>query len=442
MEVKGTVARRPVDLLVGPAAQVVTPPSGDGRPPAGPAQGRLVQISNGAVAVRGKDIVDVGPYDEVVARVDPASTFDARGCTVLPGFVDPHTHLCFAGWRAEEFERRLAGASYQEILATGGGILDTVRHTRAASEVELACLVRARLLEVLGFGTTTVEIKSGYGLTTSDELKMLRAIRRAADPGDDLDGTWPGGELVLPEVVPTFLGAHAVPAEYRDDPDAYVDRVIDEMLPAVAREGLAQYVDVFCEVGVFDLEQTRRIALAAQELGFRIRLHVDEMAPLGGAGLAAELGAISADHLLHVREEDIPRLRAAGTVATLLPGTAFFLRESYAPARKLIEAGVPLALATDYNPGTHPAGNMALVMAIACIEMGLTPAEALVASTLGAAHALERGNRVGSIEPGKQADLVILEAPSYEHLAYRLGTAQIVAVVKAGKIVPSGGWQR
>lgn len=436
------MARQRVDLLVGPAAQVATPVGGDGRPPAGPAQGRLSLIPGGAVAVRGGRIVDVGPYAEVAARVEPAATLDARGRTVLPGFVDPHTHLCFAGWRAEEFGRRLAGATYQEILAAGGGILDTVRHTRAASEVELAGLVRERLLEVLRFGTTTVEVKSGYGLTTADELKMLRAIRRAADPGDDLDGTWPCEGLVLPEVVPTFLGAHAVPAEFRGDPDAYVDRVVHEMLPAVAREGLAEYVDVFCEAGVFDLDQTRRVVRAAQALGLRARLHADELAPLGGAGLAAELGAASADHLLRIRDEDIPRLRAAGTVATLLPGTALFLGEPFAPARKLIAAGVPVALASDYNPGTQPSGNMALVMAIACLGMGLTPAEALVASTLGAAHALERADRIGSIEPGKQADLVILGAPSYEHLAYRLGTARVAAVLKAGKIAPAGGWER
>ncbi|EKP94164.1 amidohydrolase, imidazolonepropionase [Thermaerobacter subterraneus DSM 13965] len=540
--------REPVDLLVGPAAQVATP-VGTGCPPAGPEQGRLQVIPEGAVAVRDGRIVAVGPYADLARRFDPAEVLDASGCTVLPGFVDPHTHLCFAGWRAEEFERRLAGASYQEILAAGGGILDTVRKTRTASEVELAVALRRRLLEVLRMGTTTVEVKSGYGLTTADELKMLRAIRRAADPADDLDGTWPlgggagepahgprlrtnrpgatgsggpgrgsdvhagdgaagagftgggtagrgaaagtagaaatwtaagpgharpttgtpraraaagsaapvaapaagpvaagpaaarvpgtgcAGGLVLPEVVATFLGAHAVPPEYRGRPDEYVDRIVEEMLPAVAREGLAEYADVFCEQGVFDLEQTRRIVEAARRLGFRIRLHVDELTPLGGAGLAAEVGAVSADHLLHVRDEDIPRLREAGTIATLLPGTAFFLREPYAPARKLIEAGVPVALATDYNPGSHPAGSMPLVMAIACVGMGMTPAEALVASTLGGAWAVERARRLGSLEPGKQADLVVIEASSYQHLAYRLGTVPVVAVVKAGRVV-------
>ncbi|WP_243123221.1 imidazolonepropionase [Thermaerobacter sp. FW80] len=542
-------SREPVDLLIGPAAQVATPRAAE-RPPAGPQQGRLEVIPGGAVAVRDGRIVAVGPYADLARRYDPAEVLDASGCTVVPGFVDPHTHLCFAGWRAEEFERRLAGASYQEILAAGGGILDTVRRTREASEVELAAALRRRLLEVLRLGTTTVEVKSGYGLTTADELKMLRAIRRAADPADDLDGTWPlgagtrgpgngprlrknrpgatgsggpgsgsdvdagdgaggarlagggtagggaaagaggaaatwaaagtaharptagtappraaagaaaraavpaagpvaagpaadragghgdlGSGLVLPEVVATFLGAHAVPPEYRGRPDEYVDRIVEEMLPAVAREGLAEYADVFCEQGVFDLEQTRRIVEAARRLGFRIRLHVDELTPLGGAGLAAQVGAVSADHLLHVRDEDIPRLREAGTVATLLPGTAFFLREPHAPARKLIEAGVPVALATDYNPGSHPAGSMPLVMAIACVGMGMTPAEALVASTLGGAWAVERAQRLGSLEPGKQADLVVIDAPSYQHLAYRLGTVPVVAVVKGGRVV-------
>ena len=542
-------SREPVDLLIGPAAQVATPRAAE-RPPAGPQQGRLEVIPGGAVAVRDGRIVAVGPYADLARRYDPGEVLDASGCTVVPGFVDPHTHLCFAGWRAEEFERRLAGASYQEILAAGGGILDTVRRTREASEVELAAALRRRLLEVLRLGTTTVEVKSGYGLTTADELKMLRAIRRAADPADDLDGTWPlgagawgpangprlrtnrpeatgsggpgsgsdvdagdgaggarlagggtagggaaagagggdatwaaagtacagatvrtapphaaagpaahvavpaagpvaagpaahragghgepGSGLVLPEVVATFLGAHAVPPEYRGRPDEYVDRIVEEMLPAVAREGLAEYADVFCEQGVFDLEQTRRIVEAARRLGFRIRLHVDELTPLGGAGLAAQVGAVSADHLLHVRDEDIPRLREAGTVATLLPGTAFFLREPYAPARKLIEAGVPVALATDYNPGSHPAGSMPLVMAIACVGMGMTPTEALVASTLGGAWALERAQRLGSLEPGKQADLVVIDAPSYQHLAYRLGTVPVVAVVKGGRVV-------
>ncbi|QIA26651.1 imidazolonepropionase [Thermaerobacter sp. PB12/4term] len=508
-------SREPADLLIGPAAQVATPRAAE-RPPAGPQQGRLEVIPEGAVAVRDGRVVAVGPYADLARRFDPAEVLDASGCTVVPGFVDPHTHLCFAGWRAEEFERRLAGASYQEILAAGGGILDTVRRTREAPEVELAAALRRRLLEVLRLGTTTVEVKSGYGLTTADELKMLRAIRRAADPADDLDGTWPlgagagesargprlrtnrpgaaahtalpaagpgaagqaatgapgttspaparapsaagpaatgapgaagkdatwapgaaspAGGLVLPEVVATFLGAHAVPPEYRGRPDGYVDRIVEEMLPAVAREGLAEYADVFCEQGVFDLEQTRRIVEAARRLGFRIRLHVDELTPLGGAGLAAQVGAVSADHLLHVRDEDIPRLREAGTIATLLPGTAFFLREPYAPARKLIGAGVPVALATDYNPGSHPAGSMPLVMAIACVGMGMTPAEALVASTLGGAWAVERARRLGSLEPGKQADLVVIDAPSYQHLAYRLGTVPVVAVVKGGRVV-------
>jgi len=386
-------------------------------------------IPGGAVAAYRGRIVGVGEEGELRRRVElepGAAVVDAAGGTVLPGLVDPHTHALFAGWRADEFRLRLRGVAYLEILEAGGGILSTVRATRAAPADELARLLEERLRAMLLCGVTTAEVKSGYGLSWPDEHKLLAVIARVAQ-------TQPI------EIVPTFLGAHAVPPEYRGNADGYVEHIVRVMLPEVARQGLARFVDVFCDQGVFSLEQTRRILATARELGLGVRLHADELAPLGGAELAAELGAASADHLLRSRPEGWKRMAEAGVVAVLLPGTALFLGKPYAPARDMIQAGVPVALATDFNPGTCPIASLPLVMGLACVGMGLEPEEVVVAVTANAAWALGRGEDLGSLEEGKQADLVVFGVPGYEHIPYRMGGAPVTWVIKKGKVVVREG---
>jgi imidazolonepropionase len=384
-------------------------------------------IRDGALAA-GADgrILAVGPTAKVRAAVQLApdtQVIHASGRTVLPGFVDPHTHAIFAGDRADEFARRLEGADYLEILAAGGGILSTVRATRAASESELAKRARGYLAEMLSRGTTTVEIKSGYGLSVEDELKLLRVARSLHESG-------------LPTVVATFLGAHAVPPEYRDRPDNYVDLVVEEMVPRIAAEGLARFCDVFCERGVFSVEQSRRVLEAGRAHGLAPKVHADQKTLLGGARLAATLGAVSADHLEHAAEEDLRALAQAGTVAVLLPGAAFMLMETVqAPARRMIELGVPVALATDFNPGTCPILSVPLIVGLACLRRLLSPAEAIVAATVNAAYAIGLGDEVGCLEPGKRADLVILDAPSHVHLAYWFGRNLVHTVVKDAQVV-------
>ncbi len=382
----------------------------------------IAMIPDAAVLIEDGRIAWVGEAAVLPPVPAGAEVIDAAGKTVLPGFVDSHTHLIFAGSREDEFEQRLAGASYQEIAARGGGINATVRRVRQASKGELKALARRRLDRLLVFGVTTVEVKSGYGLAPADELKCLEVIAELNAEGPQ-------------ELVPTFLGAHAVPPEYRDDRDGYVRLLTDTMLPEVARGGLAEFCDVFCETGVFSLEESERILGRARDLGLRLKLHADELTPLGGAELAARLGAVSADHLLCITEGGIDALAAADTVATLLPGTAFFLGVPFAPARKLIERGVAVALASDCNPGTCPTENLPLVGAMACTQMKLLPAEAVAALTLNAAAALGRADRLGSIEVGKQADLVIFDVPDYRHLFYHFGVNHVWRVLKRGRVV-------
>ncbi|MGE5619764.1 MAG: imidazolonepropionase [Sphingomonadaceae bacterium] len=416
-------------LLIEHADELVTL-AGPPGPRRGPAQGDLAIIRDGALAA-GADgrILAVGPTSQLLASVDLAAgarVIDASGRAVLPGFVDPHTHAVFAGDRAEEFSRRLEGIDYLEILAEGGGILNTVRATRAASETHLRELAAGYLAEMLSHGTTTVEIKSGYGLATGDELKMLRVAADLAREGTQ-------------RVVATFLGAHAVPPEYRDRPDGYVDLVVEDTIPAVAESGLARFCDVFCERGAFSVEQSRRVLEAGLAHGLAAKIHAEQKSSLGGARLAASLGAVSADHLECATEADILALAEAGTVAVLLPGAALMLMESqWAPARRMVEAGVPVALATDFNPGSCPILSMPLILGLACLRRLLTPAEALVAATLNAAHAVGLGQEVGSLEPGKRADVVILDAPSHLHLAYWFGRNLIRTVIKDGRVV----WER
>lgn len=352
---------------------------------------------------------------------------DAKGKVVLPGFVDSHTHLVFAGSREEEFIQRAEGKTYLEILGSGGGILSTVRATRDATHSHLLALGLKNLDIMMCHGTTTVEVKSGYGLSVDEELKILRVIR-------DLDKFHPV------DVVSTFMGAHAVPAEYAGDTEGYVQHVIDDQLPAVKEENLAEFCDVFCEKGVFSVGQSRRILEAGLALGLLPRIHADEMGSLGGAELAAEIGAVSAEHLLYASEDGIRKMAEAGVTAMLLPATSFTLGLGrYADARAFIQAGCPVALATDFNPGTSPTLSMQFVMNAAALGMKLHPAEIISATTVNAAHGLNRGNLIGSLEVGKVADMVVVNTDTYLRIPYKLGINIVDKVIKRGRLVVSEG---
>ena len=416
------------DLVVHSSEELLTLASPAG-PKRGPAMRELSIVERGAVALQGDRIVLVGNTEDVLAKAgNAAKTIDASGKVVLPGFVDPHTHVIFAGDRASEFELRLQGASYMEIMAAGGGIMNTVRATRAASLDEIVRQSRERLDTMLAHGTTTAEAKTGYGLDTENELKMLEVMRL-------LDESHPVN------LVPTFLGAHAIPSEYKGRTDEYVRVVVDEMMPALEAQGYLghdppPFCDVFCEDGAFSVEQSRRILQKARELGMGLKIHTDEFKALGGTALAVELGATSADHLACTPDEEIRLLADSETVGVLLPGTPFGLAEDhYAAARKMIDAGVAVALATDLNPGTCYCESMPFIMALACRHMGMTPAEVIVASTINAAHAVGLGHEVGSLEVGKKADLLILDSPDYRHLSYRFGGNLVQTVIKAGHVV-------
>jgi imidazolonepropionase len=410
------------DVLIDRAALVAT--CAGRAPRAGADQAAIGAIPDGSVAGWQGKIVAVGPAAEVSAAirlVDGAQVIDARHRTVVPGFVDPHTHLVYAGDRRDELTRRLAGASYAEIAAGGGGIVRTVLATRGATVDDLVAAARPRLAEALAQGTTTCEVKSGYGLETAAELRMLRAIRV-------LDGAQPI------ELSPTFMGAHEVPLDYRDRRDAYLRLVVEEMLPAVAAEGLAEWNDVFCEVGVFSPAEARQVLEAGRRHGLAPRIHADELAASGGSRVAAEVGAASADHLIFTGEAEADAMARAGVVATLLPAAAFFLKLGrYAPARMFIDRGVAVALATDMNPGGGFTPSMPVVMALACFGMDLTIEEALVGATANAAAALGRYDRVGSLEVGKQLDAVIVDGPLGELM--RLGAPVVHTVIKRGAIV-------
>lgn len=412
------------ETLIENLAEVATPRGSTSR--RGAEQGAVARLARAEVLVRNGRIVFVGSRPERLARygeVPPEARFDGKGGTLVPGFVDCHTHLPWAGDRAGELGARLAGKSYQEIAAAGGGILSTVAATRVASEEELARNVRRRLDRMLAWGTTTAEAKSGYGLSLEDELKQLRAIRRGAQ-----------GHAV--EVVPTLLAAHEVPPEHREDRGCYLDLMVNEITPAVAEAGLARFTDVFCERGVFTVEESRRVLEAGKKHGLVPRLHADEFVDSGAAELAAEVGAASADHLIAVSEAGIEALAHAGVTAVMLPGVSFFLRLGcYAPARRLIEAGVPLALSTDCNPGSSHTESLPFIYWLGVFQLGLTVEEALTAITLNPACVLGRGAEIGSIEEGKQADLVLLDAPSLDHLPYHLGINPVQAVWKQGRKV-------
>ena len=414
------------DLIVEGAAELLTLAGSDHRPRRGEEMRGLGIIGCGALAARRGKIVWVGPSSELLTAVRPMAfckLIDAYGKTVMPGLVDPHTHLVFAGSRENEFAMRIQGKTYLEIAAAGGGINATVAATRQASKAELAFAARRVLNRMLRLGTTTVEAKSGYGLDVETEIRMLEVIQ-------DLDQDEPIG------VVPTFMGAHEIPPELRQNPEAYVDLVISQMIPAVAGRKLARFCDVFCETGVFSVEQTERIFRAAQAAGMETRVHADELTDLGGAAMAAREKARTADHLLYANDDGIRAMAQAGVIAVLLPGTAYFLHmQRYARARDMIAAGVPVALATDFNPGSCMTESMPLIMNMACTQMRMLPAEAITAATINAAWAIGEQERVGSLEVGKQADLLVLEAPNHEHLCYHFGVNLVERVIKGGKVV-------
>ena len=365
----------------------------------------------------------IGPDAEFTQPVgDDLTVFDASDLVGLPGFVDAHTHALFAGSRENEFAMRAEGKSYEEIANQGGGILSTVRATRAATKKELKKAASRILDAMLRHGTTTVEIKTGYGLDEENELKMLEAIHELAS--EHLAG-----------IVPTFLAAHAVPPEFKHDPDAYISLICNRMLPYAAKKRLAEFCDVFCERGYFSVEQSRRVLSRARELGLKLKIHADELESIGASHLAAELRVTSADHLERIDGEGIGKLKDAGVVAVLLPGVSFFLNHGYAPARRLIDAGVPLAIASDVNPGSCMSFNMPLMMTIACTQMHLTPEEAITASTINAAAAVDKSAAVGSVEVGKQADLILYSVPSYRTIPYFFGMNHVATVIKRGTIL-------
>ena len=420
--------RPTTDLLLHNLSEIATP---EGTLPLrGADQRRVRRIRGAEVLCRDGRIAFVGSREERLrsfGELPGAERLDGRGGTVIPGFVDPHTHLPWAGSREEEFAARLAGRTYQEIAAAGGGILSTVAATRRASEEELEANVGRRLDQMLAWGTTTAEAKSGYGLSRHDELKQLRAIR-AASASHPVD------------LVPTLMAAHEVPPEHRGNPTRYLDLVCEEIIPAAAEQGLARFCDVFCEEGVFTARESRRVLEAGVRHGLAPRLHADEFVDSGGAELAAELGALSADHLIAVSPEGVDALARSRVTAVLLPGTSFFLmKHKYAPARRLIEAGVPVALATDCNPGSCHTESMPAVLVLAVFELGLTIEESLAAATLNSACCLGLGSEVGSVEPGKRADLVLLDAPNLLHLVYHFGINPVAAVVKGGRVVRRAG---
>jgi len=413
-----------MSLLISPCTQLLTL-AGSPLARRGPVQSELGLIEQGAVLIEGETIRDVGLASELESRYS-GQRFErirAKGCVVMPGFVDSHAHPVFVGPRDNEYERRIQGATYQEIAEQGGGILSSVRALRNASKDELLQRSEARVRRAVEYGTTTLEAKSGYGLDLANETKILEVIQELQE------------RLPL-ELVPTFLGAHEIPPEYQSQKSAYVGLLIDEMIPAIARRQLAEFCDCFVEPHLFSISDAERIGRSALQHGLRIKLHADQLTRSGATQLGVRLGATSVDHLEQIDVEDIQVLAGSQTVATLLPGSVFHLGLTrYPPVRGLIDAGAPVALATDFNPGSSPTLSMQMVLSLACTQMRLTPAEAIVASTINGAHALGRGNRVGSLEPGKQADLCIMEVENYRQIPYFFGMNHCRMTIKKGKIV-------
>ena len=410
-----------INLIIKNAAQVVTCSGFEGK--RGAAMSNLNVIENGTVIVTDGIISHVLKQGESIPEnLSEYEEIDATGKALLPGFVDPHTHFVFGGYREEEFSWRMRGDSYMSIMERGGGIVNTTAATRAATEDELYISAKQRLDDMLKLGITTVEGKSGYGLDKETELKQLRVMRRL-----NQDHTI--------DIVSTFMGPHATPAEWKGREDEFIDFNINEMLPLVAKEKLAECADIFCEKNVFTIEQSRRFLTAAREHGFLLKMHADEIVQFGGAELAAELKILSADHLLQASDKGIKAMSESGVVATLLPLTAFSLREEYARGRAMIDANCIVALATDLNPGSSFTASVPLLFAIACIYMNLSPEEAVIAFTINGAAAINRANTIGSIDVGKQADMILLQYPSYKFLPYYVGMNCVETVIKKGKIV-------
>jgi len=419
-----------VDLIVRNAEQLLTLQGEEEGPRRGSDMADLGLVGDGSVAIRGDHIVALGTDPEVCRQVsigERTDVIDAHGQVVMPGFVDPHTHPVFAGTREEEFELRLKGASYAEIAAAGGGIRSSVRQLRQATAEQLRQETFPRLDRLLSHGTTTIEAKSGYGLDMTNELKSLEIIAQLND------------EHPL-DLVATFLGAHEIPDEHRQDREEYIRLLMEEMIPRIAAAGLAEFCDIFCEQDVFDVPESRRILTRAREAGLKLKLHADELAASGGSQLAAELQAVSADHLVYTDADGIAAMATANVIPVLLPGTAFFLgSERYAPAREMIAAGLPVALATDLNPGSCMTESMPMILTLACLKMNLLPSEAICAATINAAWAIDRGRMVGSLEKGKRADLVIWNMSNYKILPYHFGVNLVDTVIKSGRVVYRDG---
>ena len=394
---------------------LVTPEGTEAR--RGTDQGKLKLLKDAWIYIEDGRITALGDRNRPITF---GPKYDAKGRTVTPGLVDAHTHLIFGGWRQNELAMKIRNVPYLDILAAGGGILSTVKATHASTEEALADKAGDALAEMLSLGTTTCEAKSGYGLNLTEELKQLKVIQSLND-NQPVD------------LVPTFMGAHALPPEFRENREGYLKLLCEEMIPAVAAQKLAKFCDVFCETGVFTAEESRRILECGKAYGLIPKIHADEIDPIGGSVLAGEIGAISAEHLIVCPDEGIQSMARGGTIACLLPATSFYLNSTYAPARKMIEAGVPVALASDYNPGSCPCLNLQLVMNLGCLKYRMTPEEVLTAVTLNGAAAIGMADQVGSIEPGKQADLVIWDAPDLNYLCYRLGSNLARSVVKKGE---------
>jgi imidazolonepropionase len=412
-----------MDLLIQNAKEVVTVSAFGKRAKIGSEMRNLGVIEHGTIFVKDGLIEWVGgEADRTVEPSAEATILDASEKVVMPGFVDSHTHLVFAGSRENEFALRSEGKTYQEIAQAGGGIWSTVKEVRRATKKELKRAAEKRLDEMMKHGTTTVEIKSGYGLDMDNEIKMLEVINELEK------------EHYM-TVVPTFLGAHAIPPEFGNNGGAYVRFLLDKLIPYVGRKHLARFSDVFCEQGYFNALQGEHLLNEAKKLGMRLKVHADELSACGGAELAAKVGAISADHLEHVSKNGIDALKESGVIATLLPGVSFFLEHQYAPARKLIDAGVPVALASDFNPGSCMSFSMPMMMTIACTQMKMTPEETITASTLNGAAALGLSDKLGSIEVGKQADIAVYDIPNYRYLPYQFGADFLSTVIKTGVIL-------
>ena len=383
-------------------------------------------IEDGAVAVSGKKIVEIGKTKDVLTKVKidrKTKIINSEDKVILPGFVDCHTHPVFGATREEEFELRIKGKSYQEISQAGGGIRSSVRSLRELSKEELVELALPRLDRFLSYGTTTIEAKSGYGLSLKDEIKILEVIKKL-------------NQIHPLDLVPTFLGAHEIPDEYRNKREEYIDLLIKQMIPQVAKRNLAFFCDVFCEKNVFSLEESKNILETARIYGLKPRLHADQLSSLGGAELAAEVGAISADHLEYISDSGIEKMKQSGTIAVLLPGSVFGLgKDNYPPARKMIDKGLPVALATDFNPGSSFTESMPIILSLACLRMKLTPAEVISAATINSACAIDRGDSIGSLEKGKMADIVIWDVKNYKEIPYHYGVNLVHKVIKNGEII-------